>query len=243
MCVMVVTINFRDRLETGPTAQIDNVMMAKLWLSPPTTRRSFDGSKIRWTTLRLCLLLLDRKTVESSEAITHTSTTSETDALSSSFTLWNPSYQTEKEMNIQITITPTSPTWILSYKLGTVHAFSLPFSKVRLTAYLSEALTDIHPLVATRPAFPSQLHVQEFCLLSGHFPKLSMFLFWVQKSLDCLTMWPLWQASPYASKRWLTSWQACGDNTTLYGENSAATQTGHRLGDHNTASTCSSWQH
>lgn len=91
---------------------------------------------------------------------------------------------------------------------------SLPHSKIRLTVHLSEAVNDFHPLVAR---FHPQLRVQESCLLRGHFLKLSMFLFWVQKSLDCLTMWPLWQAAPHASKRWLTSWQGCGDNTALYG--------------------------
>lgn len=116
---------------------------------------------------------------------------------------------------------------------------------MRLPVHLSEAVTDINPLVASRP-FHSQLHVQESRLLWGLLLfffslllllKLSMFLFWVQKSLDRLTMCPLWQGAPYASKRWLTSWQGCGDNTALYRENSAATQSaGCRLGERSPAS-------
>lgn len=70
---------------------------------------------------------------------------------------------------------------------ATVGLFSY---QIRLTVHLSEALTDIHPL-KTRPPFHSQLHAEESCLLGGHFLKLSMFLFWIQKSLDRLTMCPL----------------------------------------------------
>lgn len=101
-----------------------------------------------------------------------------------------------------------------------------------------------YPSMSESTALHLQLNVQKSCLLWGHFLKLSVFLFWVQKSLDRLTMWPLWQAAPHASKRWLTSWQGCGDNTALYRENSAATHSaGCWLGDHSRASTGSSWQH
>lgn len=125
------------------------------------------------------------------------------------------------QVHLNLTILPISCTWCLQTNCGLFGSPSLPHSKIRLTVHLSEAVNDFHPLVAR---FHPQLRVQESCLLRGHFLKLSMFLFWVQKSLDCLTMWPLWQAAPHASKRWLTSWQGCGDNTALYGGNSAATQ-------------------
>lgn len=102
--------------------------------------------------------------------------------------------------------------------------FSLMQNKINSTSVRS---TYWYPSIRdSSPSFHSQLHVQESCLLGGHFLKLSMLLFWVQKSLDHLTMRPLWQAAPYASKRWLTSWRGCGDNTApLQGKQ------------------CSHWQH
>lgn len=66
--------------------------------------------------------------------------------------------------------------------------------------------------------------------LRGNFSKLSVFLFWVQKSLDRLTMRPLWRAAPYASKKWLTSWQGYWDNHVLYmGEQCGHSQPTGRL--------------
>lgn len=91
--------------------------------------------------------------------------------------------------------------------------------KTRFTAHLSEAVADLHPLMS-RPPFQSQFHAQASCLLRGHFlSKLSMFLFWGFRSHSAVWQCgPLWQAAPYASKRGLTSWQGCGDNTALYSE-------------------------
>lgn len=117
-------------------------------------------------------------------------------------------------------------------------SISLSLRKIWFTVHLSEAVTETHPSV-------SRLLFLRIALrsLSPHFLKLSMFLFWVQKSLDHPTMCPLWQAATCASKRWLTSWRGRGDNTALYSEDSAASHiAGSSLRDHSTAATHSSWQ-
>ena len=93
--------------------------------------------------------------------------------------------------------------------------------KTRFTAHLSEAVADLHPLMSAPPPSvpvscsgisssprPFSLKFKHVLVLGGGFRSHS-------------TVWqcgPLWQAAPYASKRWLTSWQGCGDNTALYSE-------------------------
>lgn len=69
----------------------------------------------------------------------------------------------------------------------TAAAVGLFSYQMRLTAHLSQALTDVHPL-KTRPPVHSQLHVEESAR-RGDFLELSMF--WIQKSLDRPTMCPL----------------------------------------------------
>lgn len=67
-----------------------------------------------------------------------------------------------------------------------------PSFKIRLAAHLSEAVTKKKKKILAS-VFYSQLRVREAWLLWAHFLKLSVFLCWVQKSLDHVTMWPLWQ--------------------------------------------------
>lgn len=70
-----------------------------------------------------------------------------------------------------------------------------------------------------------------------------MFSVWDQKSLDQLTMCLLWQAAPYASKKWLTSWQGRETILLLTGEQCGHSQHWEWLGALSATSTCSSWQH
>lgn len=112
--------------------------------------------------------------------------------------------------------------------------------KIRLTVNLSEAVTDTHPLERPLPSTHSP-NVQESCPLWGHFLKLSMFLFWVQKSLDRLTMRPIVTGRSIRIKEVINQLTGLrGQYCSLQGKQCSHSQP---LGEHSAASTGSSWQH
>ena len=93
--------------------------------------------------------------------------------------------------------------------------------------------------------FIQQLHVQESRLCSeAIFLKLSMFLFWVQKSLDHLTMWPIVTGRSIRIKEVINQLTGLrGQYCSLQGETVQPLTALGRLGEHRAASTCCSWQH